>query len=73
MKMQIRYNNLMMHCFVYFQIDFALSVWREFPERIVGYPTRSHYWDENKNRWSYTSRWNNEYSMILTGAAVYHR
>jgi len=57
----------------FFQIDFALSVWHEFPERIVGYPARSHYWDEAKNRWSYSSRWSNEYSMIMTGAAVYHR
>lgn len=55
------------------EIDFALSVWREFPERIVGYPARSHYWDETKNRWSYSSKWSNEYSIVLTGAAVYHR
>ena len=55
------------------EIDFALSVWREFPERIVGYPARSHHWDDTKNRWSYSSRWSNEYSMVLTGAAVYHR
>lgn len=55
------------------EIDFALSVWREFPDRIVGYPARSHYWDDTKNRWSYSSRWSNDYSMILTGAAVYHR
>ncbi|KAH3710441.1 hypothetical protein DPMN_069923 [Dreissena polymorpha] len=55
------------------EIDFALSVWREFPERIVGYPARSHHWDESKKRWSYSSRWSNEYSMVLTGAAIYHR
>ncbi|XP_052763303.1 exostosin-1b-like [Mya arenaria] len=55
------------------EIDFALSVWREFPERIVGYPARSHHWDEAKNRWSYSSRWSNEYSMVLTGASIYHR
>ena len=55
------------------EIDFALSVWQEFPDRIVGYPARSHYWDDSKNRWSYSSRWSNDYSMILTGAAVYHR
>ncbi|KAK6167913.1 hypothetical protein SNE40_021838 [Patella caerulea] len=55
------------------EIDFAFSVWQEFPERIVGYPARSHYWDEIKQRWSYTSKWSNEYSMVLTGAAVYHR
>ncbi|WAR17951.1 EXT1B-like protein, partial [Mya arenaria] len=42
-------------------------------ERIVGYPARSHHWDEAKNRWSYSSRWSNEYSMVLTGASIYHR
>ena len=30
------------------QIDFAFSVWKEFPDRIVGYPARSHYWDEQR-------------------------
>lgn len=32
------------------EIDFAFQVWRSFPERIVGYPARSHYWDESKVR-----------------------
>lgn len=30
------------------EVDFAFSVWRAFPERIVGYPARSHYWDDAK-------------------------
>lgn len=30
------------------EIDFAFSVWRSFPDRIVGYPARSHYWDDSK-------------------------
>lgn len=30
------------------EIDFAFQVWRSFPERIVGYPSRSHHWDESK-------------------------
>ncbi|XP_076437900.1 exostosin-1a-like [Babylonia areolata] len=55
------------------EIDFAFSVWKEFPERIVGYPARSHYWDEQRGKWRYTSKWSNSYSMVLTGAAVYHR
>jgi hypothetical protein len=25
------------------EIDFAFGVWKHFPERIVGYPARSHY------------------------------
>lgn len=55
------------------EIDFAFSVWKEFPERIVGYPARNHYWDDLRSKWSYTSKWTNDYSMVLTGAAIYHR
>ncbi|KAL8558763.1 hypothetical protein ACOMHN_043706 [Nucella lapillus] len=55
------------------EIDFAFSAWLEFPERIVGYPARGHYWDEERGRWRYSSKWANDYSMVLTGAAVYHR
>uniref|UniRef100_A0A672SYZ7 Exostosin glycosyltransferase 1 n=1 Tax=Sinocyclocheilus grahami TaxID=75366 RepID=A0A672SYZ7_SINGR len=55
------------------EVDFAFTVWQSFPERIVGYPARSHFWDSNKERWGYTSKWTNDYSMVLTGAAFYHR
>ncbi|XP_076128101.1 exostosin-1 [Alosa pseudoharengus] len=55
------------------EVDFAFIVWHSFPDRIVGYPARSHYWDLGKGRWGYTSKWTNEYSMVLTGAAFYHR
>lgn len=55
------------------QINFAFHVWRSFPERIVGYPPRSHFWDPVKRAWGYTSKWTNEYSIVLTGAAFYHR
>uniref|UniRef100_A0AAZ1X6Q3 Glycosyl transferase 64 domain-containing protein n=1 Tax=Oreochromis aureus TaxID=47969 RepID=A0AAZ1X6Q3_OREAU len=59
--------------FLFDQVDFAFTVWQSFPERIVGYPARSHYWDSSRSRWGYTSKWTNEYSMVLTGAAFYHR
>ncbi|XP_014470573.1 PREDICTED: exostosin-1 [Dinoponera quadriceps] len=55
------------------EVDFAFTVWRSFPDRIVGYPARSHYWDDSKRSWGYTSKWTNDYSIILTGAAFYHR
>ncbi|KAI5712469.1 hypothetical protein M8J75_008522 [Diaphorina citri] len=55
------------------EIDFAFHVWKSFPERIVGYPARSHFWDDAKNSWGYTSKWTNDYSIVLTGAAFYHR
>ncbi|KAM7288912.1 putative exostosin-1 [Ixodes scapularis] len=54
-------------------MDFAFRVWQSFPERIVGFPARSHYWDDTKAAWGYSSKWTNEYSMVLTGAAFYHR
>jgi len=55
------------------EIDFTFHVWRHFPERIVGFPARTHFWDDTKSQWGYTSKWTNEYSMVLTGAAIYHR
>ena len=55
------------------QVNFAFLVWRSFPDRIVGYPPRSHFWDPLKKAWGYTSKWTNEYSIVLTGAAFYHR
>lgn len=55
------------------QVDFAFLVWRSFPERIVGFPTQSHFWDPEQGRWGYTSRWTNELSIVLTAAAFYHR
>uniref|UniRef100_A0A8D2NSC9 Exostosin GT47 domain-containing protein n=1 Tax=Zosterops lateralis melanops TaxID=1220523 RepID=A0A8D2NSC9_ZOSLA len=54
-------------------VDFAFSVWRSFPERIVGFPTQSHFWDPEQGRWGYTSKWTNELSIVLTAAAFYHR
>ena len=54
-------------------MDFAFQVWSQFPDRLVGFPSRSHYWDDKKHKWVYTSKWSNDFSMILTGAAFYHR
>eukprot|EP00094_Tigriopus_californicus_P014074 TCALIF_13630-PA protein Name:"Similar to ttv Exostosin-1 (Drosophila melanogaster)" AED:0.10 eAED:0.13 QI:0/0/0/0.6/1/1/5/0/474 len=55
------------------EIDFAFHVWNMFPDRIVGYPARSHYWNVLKNQWSFSSKWTNDYSMVLTSGAFYHR
>ncbi|XP_076349903.1 exostosin-1b-like isoform X2 [Tachypleus tridentatus] len=54
------------------EVEFAFKVWQSYPDRIVGYPARSHYWDDSKGSWGYTSKWTNQYSIILTGAAFYH-
>ncbi|XP_068773724.1 exostosin-like 1 isoform X2 [Struthio camelus] len=55
------------------EVDFAFAVWRSFPERVVGFPVRSHFWDAGRKRWGYTSTWTNELSIVLTAAAFYHR
>lgn len=55
------------------EIEFGYEVWREFPDRIVGFPSRTHIWDEAANKWRYESEWTNKISMVLTGAAFHHK
>ncbi|XP_036991856.2 exostosin-like 1 [Artibeus jamaicensis] len=55
------------------EVDFAFVVWRSFPERMVGFLTWSHFWDEARGGWGYTAEKVNEFSMVLTSAAFYHR
>ncbi|XP_011502760.1 PREDICTED: exostosin-2 [Ceratosolen solmsi marchali] len=55
------------------EIEFAFEVWREFPDRIVGFPSRTHTWDNKTACWKYESEWTNRISMVLTGAAFYHK
>ncbi|KAM6218609.1 exostosin-like 1 [Rhynchocyon petersi] len=55
------------------EVDFAFLVWQSFPERMVGFLTWSHFWDEARNGWGYTAEKANEFSMVLTSAAFYHR
>ena len=49
------------------EIEFGFEVWRQFPDRIVGYPSRTHVWDVEMGRWKYESTWLNNISMVLTG------
>ena len=55
------------------ELEFTFQVWREFPDRLVGFPSRVHRYDKPSNRWRYESEWTNDVSMILTGAAFYHK
>lgn len=55
------------------ELEFGFQIWREFPDRIVGYPSRVHKFDNTTYRWKYDSEWLNEMSMVLTGAAFYHK
>jgi glucuronyl/N-acetylglucosaminyl transferase EXT2 len=55
------------------ELEFGYQVWREFPDRIVGFPSRTHVWNNATGRWKYESEWTSEISMVLTGAAFYHK
>ncbi|XP_039259213.2 exostosin-2-like [Styela clava] len=54
------------------EIEYGYQVWREFPDRLVGFPPRLHLWDENGHL-KYESEWTNDVSIVLTGAAFYHK
>lgn len=49
------------------------EAWREFPDRIVGFPSRTRTLDNKINYWKYESEWTNRISMVLTGAAFHHK
>ena len=53
------------------EIIFGFRVWRESKERIVGFPGRYHAWSQNE--WFYNSNYSCELSMVLTGAAFFHK
>jgi len=55
------------------ELEFGYQVWREFPDRVVGFPSRSHVWDNVSLSWRYESEWTNDVSMVLTGVAFYHK
>ncbi|KAG8269752.1 Exostosin-2 [Homalodisca vitripennis] len=55
------------------ELEFGFEVWREFPDRIVGFPSRTHVWDNSTQRWKYESEWTNQISMVLTGVAFHHK
>ena len=55
------------------QLDFAFKIWLSFRHRIVGFVARDHYFDEAKATWYYTSKWTNQFSIILLDGAFFHR
>ncbi|CAH1773647.1 unnamed protein product [Owenia fusiformis] len=55
------------------EIMFGFRVWRENRERIVGFPGRFHAWDLDHDSWLYNSNYSCELSMVLTGAAFFHK
>ncbi|RWS02309.1 exostosin-2-like protein, partial [Dinothrombium tinctorium] len=55
------------------ELEFGFQVWKEFSDRIIGFPSRVHRWDNSTHKWRYESEWTNDASMVLTGAAFYHK
>ena len=55
------------------EIIFGFRVWREHRDRLVGFPGRFHAWDTNGISWNYNSNYSCELSMVLTGAAFFHK
>ena len=51
----------------------GFRIWREARDRIVGFPGRYNAWDLNHNSWLYNSNYSCELSMVLTGAAFFHK
>ncbi|XP_031562334.1 exostosin-2-like [Actinia tenebrosa] len=54
------------------ELQFGYEAWREFPDRLVGFPGRFHVL-ENGTNLKYDSEWTNDVSMVLTGAAFHHK
>ena len=55
------------------ELEFGYQVWREFPDRIVGFPSRTHVYDNTSDQFKYESEWTNDLSMVLTGVSFYHK
>ncbi|CAI8051261.1 Exostosin-2 [Geodia barretti] len=55
------------------ELEFGYKAWQEFPNRLVGFPGRVHVKDYKTQRWRYESEWLNNISLVLTGAAFYHK
>ena len=57
------------------EIEFGYKVWREYPDRLVGFPGRYHNQasKDAPQTFHYQSQWNNDVSMVLTGVAFQHK
>lgn len=66
------------------ELKFGFSIWQENQDRIIGFPNRLHFWMEANmpdadgnmqkiTRWAYTSKFHNDFSLILSGASFIHK
>ena len=52
------------------EISFAINVWNSFPNRLIGFQTRDHFW--NEDHFQMTSKWTNSYSMVSLDGCLHH-
>jgi glucuronyl/N-acetylglucosaminyl transferase EXT1 len=55
------------------ELDFGFRVWRSLPNRLLGFSARAHVYDESRARFAYSSRWANDFSIVLLDAAFFHK
>lgn len=53
------------HSCIFKHIRDTLQVWREFPDRIVGFPPRNVVWNNDTQSWKYDSEWTNEVKVLV--------
>ena len=55
------------------EIEFAFDVWYHHQSQIVGFYSLAHSRNEVMNKWSLSSELGEGYSLVHTGAAMFHR
>ena len=55
------------------EVMFAHSVYKDFPDRLIGFSPRSHFWDGETKAWRYTSKPATHFSMVSLNAAMYRK
>ncbi|OWA49861.1 Exostosin-1 [Hypsibius exemplaris] len=54
------------------EFEFGFHIWKRNPERLVGFRSASHFWDEPTGAWKYSSKLTNDYSMVGSRDAFLH-
>lgn len=65
------HNHIHICILILFPVSFR--VWRESRDRVVGFPGRYHGWHAAEKAWHYNASHSCELSMVLTGAAFFHK
>lgn len=64
---------LYIHICILILFPVSFRVWRESRDRVVGFPGRYHGWHAAEKAWHYNASHSCELSMVLTGAAFFHK